>query len=59
MKIHAEITPELSEFISRQHLFFVASAPLTLADWARILAVGLGSYLVVELEKWVRRHRRG
>lgn len=30
MKIHTEITPELSEFISRQHLFFVASAPLTL-----------------------------
>ena len=29
MKVHAEITSELKEFILRQHLFFVASAPLS------------------------------
>jgi hypothetical protein len=29
MKVHPEITPELNAFILKQHLFFVASAPLS------------------------------
>src|SRR5436190_21499365 len=28
-KVHPEITPELQEFIEKQHFFFVASAPLS------------------------------
>lgn len=35
----------------------VYSAPIGLADWGRVLAVGVGSYLVVELEKLLRRRR--
>lgn len=31
------------------------SAPITLAAWGRIVATGLGVYLVVGLEKWIRR----
>lgn len=34
-----------------------ASAPIGLADWGRILVFGLASYLIVELEKWLRRSR--
>jgi len=40
----------------------VASAPISPADWGRILGVGLLSYGVVEFEKWARRRgqrRRG
>lgn len=35
----------------------LSSAPLSLGAWARIVAVGLAGYLLVELEKWVRRRR--
>src|SRR5687767_15228277 len=28
-KVHPEITPELQQFIEQQHLFFVATAPLS------------------------------
>lgn len=31
------------------------SAPITPAAWGRIVATGLGIYLVVNLEKWLRR----
>jgi Ca2+-transporting ATPase len=31
------------------------SAPITPAQWTHIVAVGLAGYLVVELEKWLRR----
>ncbi|MBN1134953.1 MAG: cation-transporting P-type ATPase [Anaerolineae bacterium] len=34
---------------------FLTSAPIDLAAWGRILAVGLGSYLIIEFEKWLRR----
>jgi hypothetical protein len=47
MKIHAEITPELSEFISRQHLFFVASAPLTPAGHVNLSPKGLDSFCIL------------
>jgi cation-transporting P-type ATPase F len=33
----------------------LASAPISAADWALIVAAGLASYVVVETEKWVRR----
>ncbi len=33
----------------------LSSAPIGLSDWGLILAVGLISYVVVELEKWLRR----
>jgi cation-transporting ATPase F len=35
----------------------LSSAPLSLGAWARILAVGFAGYLLVELDKWVRRRR--
>ena len=33
------------------------TAPTSLADWGRVLGVSLIGYLIVELEKWVRRRR--
>jgi Ca2+-transporting ATPase len=36
---------------------FLSSAPINLAAWGRIVAVGFIGYLVVELEKWLRRRR--
>ncbi|MBN1890270.1 MAG: cation-transporting P-type ATPase [Thermoflexales bacterium] len=36
----------------------LASAPISLRDWGLVLAVGLASYAIVELEKWLRRLRR-
>jgi hypothetical protein len=47
MKIHAEITPVLSRFISRQHLFFVASAPLTPEGHVNLSPKGLDSFCIV------------
>ncbi len=35
------------------HLF--GSAPISLQDWGRILAFSLAGYLIIELEKWLRR----
>jgi len=37
----------------------LSSAPIRSAAWARIVAVGFGGYLVVELEKWLRRRNAG
>jgi Ca2+-transporting ATPase len=34
-----------------------ASAPIDAAFWVRIVAVGIASYLIVELDKWLRRRR--
>jgi len=34
------------------------SAPITLGAWARIVGVGFIGYLLVELEKWLRRSRQ-
>ena len=33
------------------------TAPTSPADWARVLGVSLLGYLIVELEKWVRRRK--
>jgi Ca2+-transporting ATPase len=33
---------------------FLASAPLTLADWGLILVPGVITYGVIEIEKWLR-----
>jgi cation-transporting P-type ATPase F len=35
------------------------SAPIGLDAWLRIVAVGMGVYLIVGLEKWLRRRRAG
>ena len=32
-----------------------ASAPISPADWGRIVAFGVAGYLVIEAEKWLRR----
>ena len=32
-----------------------SSAPIPLALWLDVLAVGLAAYILVELEKWLRR----
>jgi cation-transporting ATPase F len=33
------------------------TAPTSLEDWTRVLGVSLLGYLVVELEKWIRRRK--
>lgn len=33
------------------------TAPIALADWGRVLGVSLLGYLIVELEKWIRRRK--
>jgi Ca2+-transporting ATPase len=33
------------------------SAPMSLALWLDVLAVSLAAFVVVEVEKWVRRQR--
>jgi magnesium-transporting ATPase (P-type) len=35
------------------------SAPIGLDAWLRIVAVGMGVYLIIGLEKWLRRTRAG
>jgi hypothetical protein len=47
MKLHPEISPELSEFITRQHLFFVASAPLTAEGHINLSPKGLDSFCIL------------
>ncbi len=47
MKIHPKITPALNEFISRQHLFFVASAPLNLEGHVNLSPKGLDSFCIL------------
>jgi Ca2+-transporting ATPase len=37
---------------------WLASAPISLEAWSRIFLVGLVSYLIVEIEKWIRRRRQ-
>jgi cation-transporting ATPase F len=36
---------------------FFSSAPIGLASWGRIVVYGLLTYLIVELEKWLRRRK--
>jgi cation-transporting ATPase F len=33
------------------------TTPTSLIDWARVLGVSLLGYLIVELEKWIRRRK--
>jgi hypothetical protein len=47
LNIHAQITPELSQFIFRQHLFFVASAPLAREGHINLSPKGLDSFCVL------------
>ncbi len=47
MKVHAEITSELREFILRQHLFFVASAPLSPEGHVNLSPKGLESLCIL------------
>jgi cation-transporting ATPase F len=37
----------------------LSSAPISAGAWARVVAVGFAGYLLVELEKWLRRRRTG
>jgi len=46
-KIHPMITPELKAFISRQHLFFVGSAPLSGDGHVNLSPKGLDSFRVL------------
>ena len=34
---------------------YLSSAPISLASWGRVIAVGFAGYLIIELEKWLRR----
>jgi Ca2+-transporting ATPase len=36
----------------------LSSAPIGLESWGRILAMGIISFAVVEIDKWVRRRRQ-
>ena len=47
MKVHAEITSELRDFILRQHLFFVASAPLSPEGHVNVSPKGLESLCIL------------
>jgi hypothetical protein len=45
--VHPEITKELAEFIHKQHLFFVATAPLSEAGHINLSPKGLDSFRIV------------
>lgn len=47
MNVYPEITPELQEFITRQHLFFVASAPLSPHGHVNLSPKGLGCFKIL------------
>jgi hypothetical protein len=32
-----------------------SSAPLSLSLWLDVLGVGLAAYVIIEIEKWIRR----
>jgi len=36
----------------------LASAPISLRDWGLAIGVGFLGYIVVELEKWLRRRTK-
>jgi magnesium-transporting ATPase (P-type) len=39
--------------------FLFHTAPIDWEMWVLIIGVGLGSYFIVELEKWIRRQLAG
>jgi hypothetical protein len=47
MKVHAEINGELIDFIQKQHLFFVASAPLSSEGHINLSPKGLESLCIL------------
>jgi hypothetical protein len=47
MKLHQEISNELKEFIEKQHLFFVASAPLSRHGHVNLSPKGLDSFCIL------------
>jgi hypothetical protein len=46
-KVHEHITPDLQEFIRRQHLFFVASAPLSAGGHVNLSPKGMDTFRVL------------
>ncbi len=46
-KVHPEITPAIQEFIDRQHLFFVSSAPLSETGYVNLSPKGLDCFRVL------------
>ena len=46
-KVHPEITDELAEFIRQQHLFFVATAPLSEEGHVNLSPKGLNSFRIL------------
>jgi hypothetical protein len=51
MKAHAEITSELRDFILRQHLFFVASAPLSAEGHVNLSPKGMESLCILSPQR--------
>ncbi len=51
MKVHPEITSELREFILKQHLFFVASAPLSPDGHVNVSPKGLESLCILSPQR--------
>ncbi|MEO1127085.1 MAG: pyridoxamine 5'-phosphate oxidase family protein [Cyanobacteria bacterium J06639_16] len=50
-KVFDSITPELQSFIQQQHLFFVASAPLTLDGHINVSPKGLGTFRILSPQR--------
>jgi magnesium-transporting ATPase (P-type) len=46
----------LYTYVSLMNELF-GSAPLSLALWLDVIAVGLAAYCIIEIEKWLRRKR--
>ncbi len=46
-KVHAAITPEIAEFIGRQHMFFVGTAPLSAEGHVNLSPKGLDCFRVL------------
>jgi hypothetical protein len=46
-KVHENITPDLQEFIRRQHMFFVASAPLSADGHVNLSPKGMDTFRIL------------
>ncbi len=46
-KVHEAITPDITEFIKRQHMFFVATAPLSEAGHVNLSPKGLDCFRIL------------
>lgn len=47
-KVHPQIDDELAAWIGRQHLFFVATAPLAADGWVNCSPKGLDSFAILD-----------